>query len=725
MIKIKELTIRNFLSIGNVTQAISFDRQDLTLIIGENLDLGGDDHGARNGVGKTAIVNALSYALYGAPLNKIKRDNLINRTNRKHMMVSVEFEKDGKIYHIQRGRKPGILHFWEGSDEDFVEDEAQGDSRNTQKEIERAFGLSHDMFKHIVALNTYTEPFLAMGSNDQRNIIEQLLGITLLSEKADKLKEQIKETKSLIAEEEFRITADTDANNRIQTQIKNFERRQRLWIKNRELSITEIKEAIDTMSELDVDNEIQQHKLLAEWEDVARRLDDLKQRLSLHKRQKKKEEKHNEEIRQLHDDWEKDHKESLANLQAKLDGLMAIDIDSEIQAHKDLAVWLETERISTTYKSDLRAKKRAEKKEQKTIDKITEELATLKDSRCHTCGQPFHGEKQLETIAAKESQLETAVQHHGQLLEEIATIEAALSKITLGKKPSTHYEDIEEAYQHRTNVSTIQSQIASTQKERNPYTETFDTSKIEADIAVVEQEISEIDLDDKPTTYYDSLEDAFNHRSTLSNLEEQLKNKLAEKDPYAEQILEMREQALKEINYDDLNLYTQMLEHQEFLYKLLTNKDSYIRKRIIEQNLQHLNVRLEFYLDKIGLPHQVVFKNDLSVEITELGRDLDFDNLSRGERNRLILSLSWAFRDVWEALFQPITLLFVDELVDSGMDSKGVEAALAILKEIGRDRRKSVWLVSHREELASRVSNILKVTKENGYTNLNNGSDLI
>ena len=108
--------------------------------------------------------------------------------------------------------------------------------------------------------------------------------------------------------------------------------------------------------------------------------------------------------------------------------------------------------------------------------------------------------------------------------------------------------------------------------------------------------------------------------------------------------------------------------------------------------------------------------NDLSVEITEFGRDLDFDNLSRGERNRLILGLSWAFRDVWESLYQPINLMFIDELIDSGMDSKGVDAALGVLKKMSRDRNKSIFLISHKDELYSRVNNVLRVTKENGFT---------
>jgi len=106
----------------------------------------------------------------------------------------------------------------------------------------------------------------------------------------------------------------------------------------------------------------------------------------------------------------------------------------------------------------------------------------------------------------------------------------------------------------------------------------------------------------------------------------------------------------------------------------------------------------------------------LSVEITELGRDLDFDNLSRGERNRLILSMSWAFRDVWESLYGAINVLFIDELVDSGMDTSGVENSLSLLKKMSRERNKSVWLVSHREDLIGRVENVLNVVKTNGFT---------
>jgi DNA repair exonuclease SbcCD ATPase subunit len=186
----------------------------------------------------------------------------------------------------------------------------------------------------------------------------------------------------------------------------------------------------------------------------------------------------------------------------------------------------------------------------------------------------------------------------------------------------------------------------------------------------------------------------------------------------------MQGQALQTVSYDVLNELTRLQEHQEFLLKLLTSKDSFVRKKIIEQNLSYLNQRLTYYLDRIGLPHTVVFQNDLTVSIEELGRELDFDNLSRGERNRLILSMSWAFRDVFESLYQPINVLFIDEMIDSGLDTQGVENSLALLKHMSRERHKSIWLVSHRDELSGRVENILKVIKEGGFTSYNTDVDV-
>ena len=262
-ITIKNITLRNFLSIGNVTQAVDFDKKDLTLILGENLDLGGD--GARNGTGKTTLIQGLSYALFGVPINSIRKDNLVNRTNGKGMLVTLEFNVNGTDYKIERGRKPNILKFYVNDIQQKGTEDQQGENKETQSTIERVLNMSPDMFRHVVALNTYSEPFLALKTNEQRAIIEQLLGITLLSEKAEVVKDLIRQSKDDIQQEEFRIKAVDEANKRVREQIESLKRRQKLWQSKHEEDLAKIATEYEHLSEIDIIAELQSHKDLAAY----------------------------------------------------------------------------------------------------------------------------------------------------------------------------------------------------------------------------------------------------------------------------------------------------------------------------------------------------------------------------------------------------------------------------------------------------------------------------
>ena len=233
------------------------------------------------------------------------------------------------------------------------------------------------------------------------------------------------------------------------------------------------------------------------------------------------------------------------------------------------------------------------------------------------------------------------------------------------------------------------------------------------------------DLDQEPDVYYSALEEALQHKHNVETMTSQLQEKALDVNPYVEQIEGLQNSGIQEISFETMNELTHLQEHQDFLFKLLTSKDSFIRKKIIDQNIAYLNHRLAYYLEKLGLPHDVKFASDLGVEITEYGRDLDFDNLSRGERNRLILGLSWSFRDMYESLNRPMNLLCIDELIDSGMDSMGVENALGVLKKMNREQGKNIMLISHKEELVGRVNNVLTVVKEGGFTAYNTDTEYV
>lgn len=532
----------------------------------------------------TSFLQAISFALYGVPLTNIKKDNLINITNQKDMLVVFEFEKNNIKYKIERGRKPAVFRFYVDNKEIGKKDKSEtndalGENADSQKEIDKIIGMDATMFRHLVALNTFTNPFLSMPAKDQRDIIEKLLGITMLSEKADLLRKQISLTDDKIKEEEYKIKAIDEANQQIEKSIKDLERRQKIWENNKSKAIESLSEELEELSHLDIEIEIQNHNLLQEYITLSNKKSELDKKI----------------------------KDALKNLKSYYD-------------------------LQSRYQT---------------------ELSSLSDNKCYACNQEIHNNS------------------HEEMLEE--------------KQKS--FDDI------KLKISDLENSV--------------DTLQAEFELII---------LPEKPTTYYKNISEAYEHKSSIQQLEKQIELKIDETDQYQEQITNLKKSGIKLISWDKLNDLSNIREHQKFLLKLLTNKDSFIRKKIIEQNLVYLNTRLDHYLDKLGLPHSVVFQSDLSVNISNLGRDLDFDNLSRGERNRLILGLSWSFRDVFESMNDNINFLAIDELVDSGLDTVGVESALELLKQMSRERNKSIMLISHREELIGRVNKILMVTKESGFT---------
>ena len=428
-----------------------------------------------------------------------------------------------------------------------------------------------------------------MRAADQREVIEQLLGITLLSEKAELLKTAIKETKDSIQQETAKIEATKKANENIQKSIDSLITRSSAWETKKEQDLNSLVKSIQTLETVDIDQELDLHTQLKVWEDNNSKITSLqKQR---------------------------------ATLESAL-----------IQAEK-------------------------------SSNKYEKELEKLKNKTCPACEQDLHDHKHEEMHALAKKHYDESLDYGIKIGNELIPILNELEAI--GAQPK------------------------------------------------------------RPITFYDTEAEALGHKNNLESLEKRLTDRADESNPYAEQVEELKKSALQEISWDVINDLSTLKDHQEYLLKLLTNKDSFVRKKIIDQNLNYLNKRLGYYIDKLGLPHQVIFQNDLNVEITQLGQDLDFDNLSRGERNRLILSMSFAFRDVWEGLYQSINLLFIDELVDSGMDSAGVESALSVLKKMARERNKNIYLISHKDELVGRVNNVLRVVKENGFTNYSSSTDFV
>ena len=628
----------------------------------------------------TTLIQAVSYALYGKPISKIKIPNLVNNINQKGMVVTLGFERDGIEYLVERGKKPDFLRLLvDGKENAPPADEALGENRHTQTEIERIMGLSYTMFQHVVALNTMTEPFLKMRTSDQKEIIEELLGITQISQRAETLKKLIGETKDSIKSHEISVKAITETNNRIKVTIEAAERRADQWRVTHLRKIDDLREDVEHVNAIDFDAELAAFDDLDAYvskeRELTTALDAAQREMSLLDREYK----------------------ALDNEAKKLLAAANEGVEDQIKR-------LESDQ--TRKKTYLERHRQQVITFQNEITSIQSDIENSDSSHCVCCGQSIEGTDHLKAVLIN---LEAK---KADVLSKITKEEIEVSKLrTEINEFDTMISDL------RLDNDTKAEELRANAKEMSDAATTMQDAIIDLANEVDRSTTAVRDIGTKPSVTFSSRDEVYRVRQSRDNLLQELSVEENAPNPHDSEITNLQS-ALQEIDYSALNDFSVLLVHQDFLHKLLSNKDSFIRKKIIDQNLSYLNSRLNHYLDKLGLPHEVTFQSDLNVNITKLGRDFDFEQLSRGEMNRVIMATSWSFRDMWESTNVGCNLLWVDELIDSGLDTQGVESALSILKSMARDRGKNIFLISHRDELQARIDRTLMVRKENDFTEL-------
>lgn len=578
------------MSYGANTTVIELQRTGTTLILGEDLDNTESGAGA-NGVGKTVIINALAYAVYGKPVSNISLDNLVNNVNKKNMEVTVTFEKDGTYYHIQRVRKSknyaagNYVKFYakEGSPDFAEEDEKTRDSVvNTNKVIENIINIPHDLFCRIVVFSALHIPFLDLPVRHptqacQTRIIEELFDLTSLTEKAEILKQQIKENETRLEMKQVRVDQLEKEHERHQQQVDSLRKRASSW-------------------QLGNENQIQE-------------------------------------------------------LEAKLEKIAGVNITQQRKAHELL---IELEKEINTILSEQREVATVIKQLEKDVNKKEKELEHLSDEKCPYCLQKYPDadnkvkeiDKELKTKKSQVAALE-------QSIEELDEEEEAIAKKRAATKKKITVPNVDELVEIKSQSSAIKERIKELKTSPNPFIEPLD-------------ELEAVELDP--------------------------------------------------IDKDEINNTVRVIEHQKFLYKLLTKKDSFVRKALLNKNIPYLNGKLQQYLNDLGLPHKVEFTHELTAQISQFGHLMEFGNLSNGQRARVNIALSLAFRDVLQNLHTKINVCMFDEVLDVGLDTIGVQAAARMLKRKARDEKLSLYIISHRDEIDKAFDHNMTVQLNGGFS---------
>lgn len=701
--------MRNFFSFGNAPQELEFQGRDISLVLGQNNDVvveGGDSTGRRNGVGKSAIIQGLVFGLYGKSVgNDIKIPNLVNKTNTKQCEVIVEFEKDGQEYRIERGRSPTYFNFLTIKDGNVIEDDSRGEKKDTQEELNEILGISQTLFEHIVVLNANVDPFLSLSAQKQRDMIEELLGITQLTEKAELLKDMQKDSKKTAEQEKFKIDTLIASNERIQksienlqTQANNFETTKLNKIESLKLQLTEF----DFADKFGFESLYVSAKEMEEAIEHNNKRSVLENRLN--------------SLMQKREQYDQQLQTNKVLVLDKINELKAIDINAELALHEELEVWYQLEGILKQNTSTKMFKSQTIKQTELDLvrlnDSLTKEyskLKTIEDSKCPMCEGELKNDHNHAVMVDK---IKTTIEDlssqiiQGEYNISITTEEIdALEIFDMPPKPVTKYTTLAEAKLHEhmlaENTAKYEAEEVNIYDDElvTTYTELEGMELKEYDVVFSTHEVQQLEMQYK-------------------SLKEQLQREESHANPYFDQIETLKTDSLQVVNYDLYNEMEKLATHQDFLVKLLLNKDSYIRKMIIEQNISFLNTRLQFYIEQCDSEHSVKFMNDLSVEITLNDQLYDYKQLSRGERTRVNIALSLAFRDTYESLYQAINIIYVDEVLDQGLDSSGISRIWTIFKDLSVINNKNIFIISHREELLSKTDNILKIVKEDGFSSL-------
>lgn len=218
----------------------------------------------------------------------------------------------------------------------------------------------------------------------------------------------------------------------------------------------------------------------------------------------------------------------------------------------------------------------------------------------------------------------------------------------------------------------------------------------------------------------ENLEELLKLDSNIQHLTTKLNDLETATNPYIEALDELKSVKIEEKDTVKLNELKNTLDHQTFLLKVLTKKDSFVRKALLNKNIPFLNKRLQTYLTDLGLPHTVEFTHEMTAKITQFGHEMEFGNLSNGQRARVNLALSFAFRDVLQSMHDHVNICMLDEVLDVGLDTIGVQAAARMLKRKARDEKLSLYIISHRDEIDSAFDRRIIVQLSGGFSSLKN-----
>lgn len=593
-----KVTIKNFLSIGKTQVSLDF-KSGITLITGENLDKGG-----RNGVGKSSLIEAIYWCLFGNTIRDIKKDKVLHNQSKKGCEVVLNFNvhngQDESSFRITRTLEPSKLVLENITDTE-TKDISLSSMPKTDEYIKELIGANEEVFQNSVIMTANgTIPFMAQKKIDKRKFIEGILDLSIFSEMLLKVRADYNEKKKendLMAKD---FSHETHVLGMLEATKQNFDENKTKRIDNIK---DKIKVAKDSLQNLKAKN-------IPDVSSLREQIKALKDK--------------NEELRE---DLKDSNKKS-------------VDIGKEKSGYSD--------KIN-----------QAKREKQKILDK---------GNVCPTCNREYC-EEDVSYIKSEIDKLDKIIENTTPLYTETVKREEKIhkkgtdiqEKIDNNKdKISDIEETISDASLHHQKIKTAEEKI----------------EEYKSNIEEIEQEI-------------------FNDDSKIVASENKIKT--LEKD------------------LSDLQKRLLILENAKFVVS-----EEGVKTFIVKKMLNALNSQLNYYLKALDAPCTCVFDETFEETIyNDGGKECSYFNFSGGERKRIDVAVLLMFQDILRCQSgTSFNLNMYDELLDTGLDDKGIEKVLDILREKVTKQNDAIYIVSHKATAKSNIDEVIFLKKDNGVTSI-------
>lgn len=715
---IKSVSIKNFFSYGPQETTLDLSGNGLANISGVN------------GVGKSTIIEAMLFALYGKTRQEVVKD-VVNREVGKDCKVSVEFVgDDDEVYKVIRYR----AHSTQG-DKVYIfkgdKDISKKNTSDTNEDIIEYFGMPYIAFVNSTVFSSeFYANFFSAKNSERLNIFENILSLKEISYFYEEVKDILKEISEKEEEVRLRFTESSTKAATAQEALDEYNKQAKeklLELKTqKEEAQKAIEKAEEILKELNTINVVEEKAKLSNatlGEEYGKQI---KEKKSLYEELDSKNIFPKEEADLLVKYGDFNFEENKAKEEK---------YKTDLETIKTRELGYEKAKIqmdnSSEKLSSLKSQAEVSKKE---IEKCKKDLEKVEEAICPFCGQIMGAEeteKKRKEISEKIKRSEDEIADYREQYSEekknfddfketydILLGEVNKLKEKLDKNFVANSDVIKEKYlnalKHKTEFDKTHEETCKKQAELLEEIKELETKKSNLKISKYTEE------------YLDSLEERIKEQNKIisdSNTAIAASN-AAVKTAYDKKYVEKMKQQIEELSENSSKIKEEMKaieddkNHYEYLKECCSNKSNGFKKFFIGEMIPVFNEKINQYLPFFfnNKKMEVTFDKDL-IEILKCnGKEITFASLSRGQKTRMEIAAAFALFGLSRVFFSNQSgLLIVDELLDNGLDEFGIKASISILESFAEDSK--VFVISHNPVVKDNITDVIEVkADENGFS---------